>query len=175
MYRGRKDSNTCGGTIFVDMQQDTNAAIPGLDPLGLPCVGSGTTMIGKPTRDSFLGSLLANVKPLQTPAVSTFARGDTSNGVTGGAFWQNADLRIVLDLTQPRLAAFCGESLPNSGGTNGLYRIEIQDSSGATNATKTVALYQFMCERRGAIFYNDIPATPTGALPLATVNPNNGG
>jgi hypothetical protein len=125
IYRGRKDSNTCGGSISIDMQQDISATELGLDPLSLPCSGAGTTMVDKPTRDSYLGTLLANVKPLQTPAVSTFARGDTSSGVSGGTFWQNADLRVVLDLTKPRVETFCSQNLPNSGGENGLCPIEV--------------------------------------------------
>jgi len=172
IYRGRKDSNTCGGSISVDMQQDISAAEPGLDPLSLPCSGAGTTVVDKPTRDGYLGTLLANVKPLQTPAVSTFARGDTSSGVSGGTFWQNADLRIVLDLTKPRVVTFCSQNLPNSGGENGLYPIEVQDSSGSVNVAKTTALHQFMCERRGAVFYNDIPHGMPAAMPLGTVNPD---
>src|SRR4029434_2891804 len=59
IYRGRKDSNTCGGSISIDMQQDISAAEPGLDPLSLPCSGAGTTMVDKPTRDGYLGTLLA--------------------------------------------------------------------------------------------------------------------
>ena len=175
LFHGRKDQDTCTGPISIDMQQDTDPAAPGLDPLPLPCVSGGTTLVDKPTRDSYLGTLLAEVKPLQTPSVSTFSRGDTSSGVSGGAFWQNADLRLVLDLTKPRLTTFCGQNLPNSGGTNGLYPIEVQDNSGSVDATKTTAFYQFMCERRGAIFYNDIPADLPATMPLGTVNPDDSG
>lgn len=175
MYRGRKNNTDCNGTIFIDKQQDSDPAIAGLDPLELPCIGTTTSMINSTTRDGYLGSLLANVNAMQIPAVSTFVRGDTSNGVTGGAFWQNADLRIVLNLTSSRLTTFCGASLPSSGSENGLYPIEVQDSSGAVNVAKTTALYQFMCERRGAIFYNDIPDALPTTMPLATVDPTGSG
>jgi Tfp pilus assembly protein PilX len=177
IYRGRKDSTACDGTIYIDMQQDANAADPGLDALSLPCVGTTTSLVSPTTRNSFLGSLLANVDTLKVPDVSTFARGDAGAGVTGGAFWQNADLRIVLNLSNSRLTSFCGEPLPHSGGANGLYPIEVQNSDGTVNAAKTTALYQFICERRGAIFYNDIPSDvpADAAMPLTSVSPNGSG
>ena len=95
--------------------------------------------------------------------------------MSGGSFWHKADLRIVLDLTKPRLTMFCSQSLPNQGGMTGLYPIEVQDSTGAVDATKTAALYQFMCERRGAIFYNDMPRTVPAVMPLGTVTPSASG
>ena len=86
LFHGRKDEDTCTGPITIDMQQDTDPVAPGLDPLPLPCVNGGTTLVDKPTHDNYLGTLLAEVKPLQTPSVSTFSRGDTSSGVSGGVF-----------------------------------------------------------------------------------------
>ena len=33
LFRGRKDADTCGGSISIDMQQDISPAALGLDPL----------------------------------------------------------------------------------------------------------------------------------------------
>lgn len=41
-----------------------------------------------------------------------------------------------------------------------LYPIEVQTDTGAKDLTKTRALWQFMCQHRGALFYTDVPINP---------------
>ena len=170
IYRGGF-ANDCMGTVTIDKQEDTLVPTPDLDPLELPCSGTGPTVVDAATRDAFLGSLKAGVAHLHVPGPVTLTRGDA--GVNGGMFWERADLRIVLNLTASRLVGanvFCGAALNNPG----LYPIEVQNADGSRNTTKTNALWQFMCERRGAIFYNDIPTTLPAVMPIAgPSNPNN--
>jgi len=156
IYRGGL-ANDCIGTVTIDKQEDTVAPTPDLDPLVLSCSGVGPTIVDDVTRASFLGSLQANAAPLQVPGPVTLTRGD--GGVAGGMFWQNADLRIVLNTTATRITNFCGQAAPSSAGVNGLYAIEVQNVDGSRSVARTNALWQFMCERRGAIFYNDIPTS----------------
>jgi hypothetical protein len=75
-------------------------------------------------------------------------------------------LRIVLRLDLPRAAiAFNAADLcpavagvrPAAPASPALYPIEVQDASGTQNVTATRQLWRFMCERRGTIFYNDVP------------------
>ncbi len=162
IYRGGL-AHDCMGTVMIDKQEDLVAPIPDLDPLALSCSGIGATVVDAATRAAFLGSLQAGVDRLQLPGPFTLTRGES--GVTGGMFWQRADLRIVLNLTASRLIganAFCGATLDAPG----LYPIEVQNADGSRNTTKTTALWQFMCERRGAIFYNDIPTTQPAVMPI---------
>jgi hypothetical protein len=176
IYRGGL-ANDCMGTITVDKQEDAVAPTPDLDPLDLPCSGTGPAVVDAATRVTFLGSLQAGVDRLQVPGVFTLTRGES--GVSGGLFWERADLRIVLNNTASRVTNFCGLNIPNPG----LYAIEVQNADGSRNTVKTNALWQFMCERRGAIFYNDIPtASPAlgygtpmvgGPDPAAASDPSN--
>lgn len=168
IYRGRKDDTSCAGTVIIDMQKDTVPPTPGLDPLELPCSGGGTSIVDKPTRDTYLGSLLAHVTPLQIPTVSTLERKGSGKG--GGIFWERADLRIVLNLTAPRVKQLCGLPLPSGNGADGIFAIQVQDSSGGVDTAKTAALQRLMCERRGAIFYNELPQNPPAAMPIAGIN-----
>jgi hypothetical protein len=162
IYRGGL-AHDCMGTVTVDKQEDVVAPTPDLDPLDLPCNGTNPTVVDATTRSSFLGSLQAGVDRLQLPPTYSLERGQS--GTSGGLFWQQADLRIVLNLTVSRLVganAFCEASLDAPG----LYPIEVQNVNGTRDSAKTSSLWQFMCERRGAIFYNDIPATLPSVMPI---------
>ncbi|MGE0823614.1 MAG: hypothetical protein AB7P18_16010 [Candidatus Binatia bacterium] len=169
VYRGGLVDN-CMGTVTIDKQADTVAPSPDLDPLVLPCTGAGPNRVDDAARAAFLGSLLAHVPPLQVPDNLSLDRGD--GGDDGGIFWQRADLRIVLNRNATRVQNFCGLALPSSATANGLYAIEVQNADGSRDATKTAALWQFMCERRGAIFYTDLPIGEPAAMPMATAPPN---
>jgi len=162
IYRGGL-AHDCIGTVTIDKQEDTVVPTPDLDPLVLPCSGAGPTIVDATTRAAFLGSLQAGVDRIQVPGPFTLTRGES--GVTGGVFWQRADLRIVLNLTASRLVgatAFCGATLNGPG----LYPIEVQNANGTRDTTKTNTLWQFMCERRGAIFYNDMPTISPVVMPI---------
>ncbi|MBM4258987.1 MAG: hypothetical protein FJ147_24185 [Deltaproteobacteria bacterium] len=157
IYRGPHSAKPCSGTVWVDKQEDVVAPTPDLDPLVLPCNGSSPTIVSNTALANYLGSMLANETPLLIPGVDVFDRG--GGGSPGGVFWHKADLRLVLNLQATKVQSFCSDPISNSGGGNGLFVIEIQDANGARNVSKTNALWQFMCERRGAIFTMTFPTS----------------
>ena len=184
IFRGRLNTNECQGTVRIDMLQDTVAPPGDLDPRTLSCVGGGTSQVSAANVAAYQGSLLAGIDPLQVPDVSTLERNGSPQGT--GVFWNKADLRIVLrldkGLVNPDFATAC-PGVPYPGAPN-LFPIEVVDAAGVTLPTETEQLKKFMCERRGAIFYNDVPnanarATWQNAYSAAapggndTGNPNN--
>jgi hypothetical protein len=168
-------SLTCAGHVWIDKLEDGPDAGTDFDTVELPCVGTGSSsVVDAAKRAPFLGALQAGVPQLQVPSDFTLVRGVGAGN--GGIFWKKADLRIVLNTTASRILNFCGSATPTVGtGPDGLYAIEVQDAAGARDTTKTTALWNFMCERRGAIFYNDLPiglaAVPAAGLADA---PNTG-
>jgi hypothetical protein len=173
IYRGPHSAQPCSGTVWIDKQEDSVTPTPDFDPLALPCTGGATKMVSKVTLANYLGSMRARENPLLIPNVDVFERG--GSGGAGGVFWQKADLRLVLNLQAERVQNFCGDPTPNAGGGNGLFAIEVQEADGSRNVSKTDALWQFMCERRGAIFYTDLPKNPPTSWPLTTIDPSNSG
>jgi Tfp pilus assembly protein PilX len=176
IFRGRLNTSTCGSNVVIDMLRDTNQAASGvmpaspigdLDPRLLLCVGSGTTQVPTATIAAYRGSLIENMTPLQVPNASTLERSGSPQGV--GAYWDNADLRIVLNIGAVEAipwAAVCSANAPNIGAPP-LFPIEVQTAAGGRDVGLTNSLWQFMCERRGAIFYNDLPTN----RPAATITP----
>jgi hypothetical protein len=160
IYRGRKDNGSCGGTVIIDKLEDSVAPSPDYDPLPLACTGGSA--VSQTTLEAYKGSLLAGVDTIQTPSVDEIKRGGS------GVFWQRADLRIVLRLDLPKAsidfaaADLCpgGPGIPAAPASPALYPIEVQNADGSRDTVRTTALWRFMCERRGAIFYNDVPNAP---------------
>jgi len=177
IHRGRKDDATCGGSVIIDKLEDSVAPTPNdYDPLPLACSG-GSSVVPKTTLDAYKGSMLDGVATIQVPPVSSIARGK------GNLFWDRADLRIVLRLDLPKAqinfdaAGLCPATAttPAAPLSPVLYPIEVQDENGVLDTAKTTALWQFMCQQRGAIFYNDRPTNAVDGTPSDTVarNPNN--
>lgn len=173
IYRGGYKDYTgqiCTGTVRIDKLADSNGD-GSYDPETLSCVGNGSSPVSETTLDSFLGSLEDGVEVIQMPSMDDLARGGD------GVYWQNAELRIVLRLDLPRqqidfgAADLCpnGPLIANTDHPNhaangnqprssqALFPIEVQDEFGNRDVGKTTALWRFMCERRGAIFYTDRP------------------
>jgi hypothetical protein len=155
VYRGRKNDSTCTGTVIIDKLEDTVAPFGDYDPLTLACNG-GSAQVSQATIDAYKGSVIGNANFINVPTFEAIERGGD------GVFWQRADLRIVLRLDLPQAAIDFNEAdlCPGGPGTllsPQLYPIEVQDASGGRDNTKTRALWRFMCERRGAIFYTDVP------------------
>lgn len=151
IFRGanKYGSWTCDpNSVKIDRRSDTTL---------LDLESCGTTAISQTTLNGYGGSVLAGIPQIQTPPAQRMARGNA----TANWYWNAADLRIVLDLTAPRLINDpdfpCGP-LPGIG----LFRIVVQDQNGIRDDNKTRALWRFMCQRRGAIFYTDVP-TAAGA------------
>lgn len=164
VYRGRKNDSTCGGTVIIDKLEDAVAPFGDYDPLTLPCNG-GSAQVPEATLDAYKGSVVGDAHFINVPTFEEIERDEEK------LFWERADLRIVLNLQATRLTNFCGIALPGVG----LFPIEVQDASGNRDENKTPRLWQFMCERRGAIFYNDVPTNAVNGTPSDTVarNPNN--
>lgn len=160
IYRGgRKYDNVwrCWGTVIVDKLEDVLPPFDDLDPLEMPCP-SNTNPLPDATIAQWNGSIKNRVQNIITPPVEIIDRGS-------GEYWQRADLRIVLNLHAARNSInFAASDLcPGGFGTltsPALYPIEVQNASGGVDMVKTRQLWRFMCERRGALFYTDVPTSP---------------
>ncbi len=161
IYRGgRKYTSawSCFGDTFVDKLEDVVAPPGDLDPKELQC--AATSPLPDATLNDWLGSIRSGVHNIITPSVDIFDRGS-------GVYWENADLRIVLRLDQrldPGIDFSVADLCPNGGGVlqapARLHAIEVQGIGGAQDIAKTRQLLRFMCERRGALFYTDVPEFP---------------
>lgn len=166
--------------VFIDKLEDKLSPFNNLDPQELKCV-SGTGPISDATLSTWKGSIKQEVANILTPEVGIINRG-------GGEYWDRAELRVVLRLDQPRstidfgaadlcpapsagtcsnpIGQYCTSNATcNAGGVCGrvspaLFPIEVQNVDGSQNAAKTRSLWRFMCERRGALFYTDVPNNP---------------
>jgi hypothetical protein len=169
VFRKRKDDNTCSGTVTVDKLEDSNHD-GNLDPLTLAC--NGGTAVSKATLAAYKGSLKDGVSSIQVPDAGILARG------SGNIYWDRADLRIVLRLDLAKASipfnAFCPATAttPVAAASPLLYPIEVQDASGTANTAKTNSLKTFMCQRRGAIFYTDVPTNTASPQLRSSYSPN---
>ncbi len=156
VYRGGRKYDAswrCWGDAFVDKLEDVVPPNDDLDPLAVPC--SGESPLSDGDLDAWLGSLRAGVQNIVTPSVDVFDRGT-------GTYWKAADLRIVLRVDQRVPAVDFSQvdlcpGAPNAAGRDDLHPIEVQTANGATDVARTRQLLRFLCERRGALFYNDVP------------------
>jgi Tfp pilus assembly protein PilX len=171
---GRKYDSSwrCWGTAIIDKLEDSVPPLGDLDPKPMPCPGDGA-----PLSEAFLsgwsGAIKGGVRNIVAPPVDIIERGS-------GEYWKRADLRIVLNLSVApvaenfRAADLCpgGLSIPLLVAAQpALAPIEVHDAAGAVDVAKTRQLLRFMCERRGALFYTDVP-TAAGADPSPGVAAN---
>jgi hypothetical protein len=145
LFRGRKDTSSCTGTLIIDKLEDSAAPAGDLDPLTLPCNGAATRTVPTTETVAWKGSLLSGVRNINAPQPDVIGRG-------AGVFWQRAELRIVLNLTRTDRIDLTGPLLG---------AIEVQNADGSLNAAKTDLLKEFMRFNPGKIFYNDVPV-PAG-------------
>ncbi len=103
IFRGRKDQNTCTGTVNVDKLEDVVAPFGDLDPKTLPCSGSSTREVPVSELVPWKGSMIRDIGNIAIPepdiikppiGVSPGGSGDP------GVYWDKADLRIVLHADQ---------------------------------------------------------------------------
>jgi hypothetical protein len=167
IYRGGQkygNSWSCSGTVTIDKLADVAPPSPDLDPLDLDCPGDQNPL-PPPTLNGYVGSLKDGIGDIQVPPVSIVD--------IGGPHWDKADLRIALRLDQPLgvvpFSALCGGA-PDSPT---LFPIEVQDGGGARDVAGTNALWRMMCERRGSVFYNDVPVGAPNPPLNNTVYANN--
>jgi hypothetical protein len=147
VYRGRKDTSSCAGTVQVSrlVDADHNGL---LDLQTLACAGGATTQESSATLSTWLGSILARQPAVAVPQPSALNR-------LTGQYWQSADLRIVLDTDSPD--------------AQGLFPIVVQNADGTVNAAQNALLQTFMTLNPGRIFYNDVP-TAGNRNPSASAN-----
>jgi len=160
IYRGGYKYNNswrCWGDTYIDKLEDVVDPPDNLDPKQMNCPGN-TNPLPDSTLAQWRGSIRDDVRNIITPPVDIIDQGD-------GEYWERADLRIVLNLNAPMLPIdFSAPDLcPGGSGTltsPPLYPIEVQTAAGAVDPGKTRHLLRFMCDRRGALFYTDIPTNP---------------
>ena len=158
IYRGgRKYSSgwLCFGNTFVDKLEDVVAPIGDLDPKEVECASSAP--LPDSTLNEWLGSVRSGVHSIVSPSADLLRR-------DSGVFWEKADLRIVLRLDQrldPGIDFSAADLCPTGGGDlqapARLHAIEVQGVGGDQNFALTRQLLRFMCEKRGALFYTDVP------------------
>jgi hypothetical protein len=106
LYRGRKNSNTCNGNPV--------RVIDPLTPQNLPSC-SGRTLIPQSAVTAWNGMIYTGVDPVTVPDTGSF------EAQPGRLYWDNADLRVVLDL--------------NAGGA-----IQVRNQDNTGDAVATAAL-----------------------------------
>jgi hypothetical protein len=173
IYRKRKESGACSGSVAITPLIDNNHdnLLDG-PPLSLSCPGSD--YISASTIAAYQGAVADQVTSIEVPQPGIIDRG------AGNLYWDRADLRIVLRLDQSRASiAFnavdlCpgNANIPAAPASPALYPIEVQNAGGSQDTTKTRALWRFMCEHRGAIFYNDVPTNTASPAVRTSYNPN---
>lgn len=173
VYRGGRKYDAswrCWGDASVDKLEDVAPPLGDLDPLAIPC--ATTAPLPDTVLDDWLGSLRAGVQNIVTPPVEMFDR-------VGGAYWQSADLRLVLRVDQrvPAVDFGAADLCPGAfavAGADNLHPIEVQSADGAQDVARTRQLQRFLCERRGALFYTDVPVVapdpPDAALASQEMN-----
>ena len=85
VYRGRKDTSTCAGTVRIAKLKDANND-GALDITNVSC-GSGTTALNTATLATWLGALLAHQPSVSVPSPDALVAGS-------GDFWLKADVRL---------------------------------------------------------------------------------
>lgn len=147
VFRGRKDdqnSPKCGGTVRIDKLADSNFD-GSLDPLTMPCTGGTATSQSDAALSPWLGAIKARQPRVSVPEPDVLARGT-------GAYWQLADLRLALDLEHP---------------DDGYFPIVVLAEDDTVDDDRTERLHEFMEDKPGRIFYNDVPVV---GQDLATTN-----
>lgn len=158
MYRGGRKYNStwnCTGTVSIDKLEDKVAPFNDLDPKTLVC-GSGSTPLTDATLAGWLGTMKQGVHDIVTPGPPIINR--------DGEYFERGDLRMVMRLDNRQAIDFGVAGLclggPGTLVSPALPVIEVEDKFGVQDTAKTLALWHFMCERRGSIFFTDIPVNP---------------
>ncbi len=149
IYRGRKNTSACLGTVSIDMLQDVVAPFGDLDPRVMPCSGGGSSVVPPSSLAAWKGSIVSNIESINIPQPDIIGR--------SGIYWTRADLRIVLDLNTPG-------QLP--GGPVLPAAIQVQNVSGSVDAVATSLLQTFMLGPNPATgkYANGAPSSMTGTL-----------
>ncbi|HET8999078.1 MAG TPA: hypothetical protein VFP86_05480 [bacterium] len=164
LFRGRKDSTQNWNNVYISLDgTPSNMQVLGTTQGSTSCAQVSRREVQSDEIQSWNGRITNKVSGITLPGVDSLLCTPwvaACNG-TGGAYWQNANLRIVLDLTAPT------EHLDPSAVPTGpkLPPIQVLDAGGSVNTAKTDALHAFMRDPAyfGAITYTDVPATGAGS------------
>ncbi|MCW5892955.1 MAG: hypothetical protein KIT14_20770 [bacterium] len=139
VYRGRKDNQNspkCGGIVNIDMLTDQTGGTD-LEARPLDCdSSSAATNQTDAMLAPWLGAIRARQSVVAVPEPSALS--------VGGRYWDEADLRIALDLNYVD---------PGSQ----LHRIVALDKNLAIDEDQTTALRNFVVAVPGGLSYNDVP------------------
>jgi hypothetical protein len=140
LWRGRKNTNECTGTVRVnDADASTNP-----DP-AIPC-GTGRRRVPQSELDAWNGRIETGLERLTVPSAEEFA--------PGGRYWQEADLIVALDLRSgPGAAQVIVPNRIFSGGAAGI----------TANPMLTTTLNT--CVGTAPRSYNIRNPSPAGVLP----------
>ncbi len=154
LNRGRKDSSENANHVWISLDgTPTNMQILGTDAQGSTgCADTAPRQIPQSEIDTWNGRIATGLTNISPPGENTLLCTPWLGGcpAQGGGYWQNANLRIVLDLTAApqQLVSGTGPSL---------YPVEVLDQNGDVDPAKTTALQAFMQNVPGAITYSDVP------------------
>lgn len=165
LQRGRKDDLTNWNNVYIS----TDGTTGGLQVLGTDAQGSSscaqvaTRQIGSGEIATFNNRITVGVQNISVPTPPGLLCVPWIAGCgTTGAYWQNANLRIVLDKTDQSWATTHGTS-------RNLYRIKVLNVDGSVDVSRTTTLATFLQQRPGAITYTDVPSSGWNC------DPGNGG
>jgi len=152
IWRGRKDQNTCTGTVTIDMLQDVVAPFGNLDPKNLNCGGGSTRAIPVAELAAWKGPIISGIGNIAVPEPDIIEKGT-------GVYWTKADLRLALVLGSPD-ALPAGPTLPHA--------IEVQDAAGQRDPVRTAALHAFMADAawNAGVVAGRGPSTMPGTMPI---------
>jgi hypothetical protein len=158
LNRGRKDDLSVNhDNVYIS----TDGTTSGLQVLGTNAPGSGscaqvsTRQIGAAEINTFNNRVATGLTNISLPTaggllcvpwISTASGCDAS----GGQYWQKANLRIALDISDKSFLTATGQTI---------YQIKVLNPDGSPNATATANLQTFMAQNPGAITYTDVPSS----------------
>lgn len=155
IYRGRKNTTECKGTVTVDKLEDVEPPTPDFDPRTLPCIG-GRRKVPVDELAAWKGSMVSQVQSINVPTPDLIVRGS-------GEFWERADLRIALMLGAPGRLCDPVTTCPDRS-----HSIVILAADGREDTIKTAYLRNFMRDvgwngtnssmpYTMPVFYTDVP------------------
>jgi hypothetical protein len=155
VFRGRKDSDQNWNNVYISLDGTSSPSkmkvLPTSAGSGTGCAQASTRQVPQAELDGFNARIATHLTQITLPGADTLLCTPWVSGCqgAGGAYWQKANVRIVLDLgdAQP-LQPPNGPSLP---------RIKVLDAGGNLDSGKTDSLKGFLMQRPGAITFSDVP------------------
>jgi hypothetical protein len=157
VFRGRKDSDQNWNDVRISLDgtpsPDQMKVLETSPGSGASCAEVGTRQVSQAEINGFNGRIATHLTQITLPGADTLLCTPWVSGCSGagGIYWQKADIRMVLDLTD--LARLD----PVSGIGPALPRIKVLDAAGNLDAGKTDSLRSLLLARPGAITFSDVP------------------